>query len=98
MLEQDKWTVKDCDSHFVDLLRDTMALDPRPVSMKKRWPVAECREQGRDFAFRLLDYEVQWCVSQTQQLVVTEVRPTSRPADVPIAIGKKRVEDAQDCM
>ena len=44
------------------LLQQMLELDPRPTAQRKALPLGAEKSQGRNFAFRLGDFDVQWRV------------------------------------
>jgi tRNA-Thr(GGU) m(6)t(6)A37 methyltransferase TsaA len=51
------------------LIEQMLELDPRPTSQRKAAPIADPASEGMKFAFRLLDFDVQWVVVEAGILV-----------------------------
>ena len=47
-------------NHTRLLLENVLALDPRPTSQRRASPIGAQKSDGLPFAFRFLDFDVQW--------------------------------------
>jgi len=48
-----------------DLLIQMLELDPRPTSQRRNFPIEDERSEDHPFAFRFLDYDVQWKICKS---------------------------------
>lgn len=53
------------------LLIQMLELDPRPTSQRQAIPIDKVESEGRHFAFRLFDFDVQWCIQNQGVYVKT---------------------------
>ncbi len=55
------------------LVTQLLSFDPRPTSQRKAMPIAAEENEGRPFAFRILNFDVHWKI-KNKGIWVTEVR------------------------
>ncbi|MDZ4663069.1 MAG: tRNA (N6-threonylcarbamoyladenosine(37)-N6)-methyltransferase TrmO [Pseudomonadota bacterium] len=58
-----------------ELLVQMLELDPRPTSQRQALPIIEPESEGRKFAFRLFDFDVQWQIVDQGIHVVDLISP-----------------------
>ena len=48
--------------HLKELIEQMLSLDPRPTSQRRTMPIEDPQSEGRQFAFRMLDFDVKWSI------------------------------------
>ena len=52
------------------LITQMLEWDPRPTSQRRAMPVDSSDSQGRNFAFRILDFDVHWQIRDQTMMVL----------------------------
>jgi tRNA-Thr(GGU) m(6)t(6)A37 methyltransferase TsaA len=50
--------------HLQGLLTQTLELDPRPTGQRESMPIADEKNEGRTFRFRIMSFDVHWIIRQ----------------------------------
>ncbi len=60
------------DPQYLKLLHQMLELDPRPTSQRSAHPIEAQSSEGRPYAFRLLNFDIQWEI-RDQSIYVVDV-------------------------
>ncbi len=61
------------------LIKEMVEIDPRPTSQKKAMPFLDPDSEGREFAFRLFDFDLRWQIQNGSIWVRDLIVPGSEP-------------------